>query len=123
MRQAGTRSPADNLEGKFVVGILKAYPSCAGKQIFAATDYYTANRIVGEFGGVLAKQAAFVQLPAATFKSFLPPPVAQELLENHLLLEDPGYYAGADLDESKKMAAVPPTTWKEFVKANESKWA
>lgn len=106
-----------------MAGILKAYPSCVGKQVFAATDYYTPNRIVSEFGEVLSKQAAFVQLPAETFKSFLPPPVAQELLENHLLLEDPGYYAGADLEESRKIAVGEPTTWKDFVKANASTWA
>jgi hypothetical protein len=113
----------DENQGKFVAGILKTYPSGEGKQVLAATDYYTANRIVSEFGEVMAKQAAFVQIPADTFKSFLPPSVAQELLENHLLLEDPGYYAGASLDESKKIAAGEPTTWKDFVGANAAKWA
>jgi hypothetical protein len=46
------------------------------------------------------------------------------MYENMLLMEDPGYYAGADLkpslallDEGDKL-----TTWKDFVKANKDKW-
>ena len=70
----------------------------------------------------MGKPAAFAQIPAETFKSFLPQPVAQELLENMLLLEDPGYYGGADLSESLEMLSEHPTTWKEFVQANKAKW-
>ena len=71
---------------------------------------------------MLRKPCVFAQVPDDTFKSFLPPPVAQELLENMLLLEDPGYYAGAELTESLKSIDGEPTTWKSFVQANKSKW-
>jgi hypothetical protein len=78
--------------------------------------------MMSEFGEVLGKPAAFMQIPEEAFKSFLPPPVAQELLENQLLVEDPGYYAGADLSESLSLADGKPTTWKEFVQANKAAW-
>jgi hypothetical protein len=77
---------------------------------------------MAEFGKVIGKPAAFVQIPEETFKSFLPAPVAQELLENQLLCEDPGYYAGGSLNESLKIAKGTPTTWMDFVRANQSQW-
>ncbi|KAK3723033.1 hypothetical protein LTR37_002179 [Vermiconidia calcicola] len=108
--------------GKYVRAALKDYPSCVGKHIYAAVDYYTPKRLVAEFGEVLGVPAAFAQIPEEMFKSFLPPPVAQELLENMLLLEDPGYYAGAKLGESLRFMDGEPTTWKEFVQANKARW-
>lgn len=77
---------------------------------------------MAEFGEVLGKAAGFVQIPGETFKSFLPPPVAQELLENMYLTEDPGYYAGADLSESLSLVEEKPIAWKEFVEKNKAKW-
>jgi len=56
------------------------------------------------------------------FKSFMPPAAAQELLENMFLLEDPGYYAGADLSETLSLLDQKPITWKGFVEANKSRW-
>lgn len=103
--------------------ILTDFPSSIGKQTYAAVDYYTPKRILAEFSEVLGRPANFMQVPGDTFKSFLPPPVAQELLENMLLLEEPGYYAGAALTDG---GPRPPqdelTTWKEFVQANKVKW-
>lgn len=77
---------------------------------------------MSEFSEVIGKPAGFVQIPGDTFKSFLPPPVAQELLENMYLTEDPGYYAGADLSESLGMLDEKPTSWKQFVEDNKAKW-
>ncbi|KAH8810906.1 hypothetical protein F5884DRAFT_875853 [Xylogone sp. PMI_703] len=113
---------AANDTGKFVKAAIKRYPSCLNERVYAATDYYTPSRLVSEFSEVTGKPATAVQVPEDTFKSFLPPNVAQELLENMLLLEDPGYYAGADLTESLKLVEEKPTTWKEFVAKNKAKW-
>lgn len=77
---------------------------------------------MSEFSEVLGKPAGFVQIPAETFKSFLPQIVAQELLENFYLTEDPGYYAGADLSESLGMLDEKPISWKKFVEDNKAKW-
>ncbi len=87
-----------------------------GKQILAATDYYTPGRILTEFEEVTGKKANFVQLSAEQYKSFLPPAMADEYLENHLFIENPGYFNGASLKESLDLLTEKPTTWKEFVK-------
>ncbi|KAK3678843.1 hypothetical protein LTR78_001296 [Recurvomyces mirabilis] len=108
--------------GKFVIAVLQAYPSCLGKHVHAAVDYYTPKRILAEFAEVMKKPAAFAQVPGEVFKTFLPPPVAQELLENMLLLEDPGYYAGAALTQGPWSSCDNLTTWKDFVVANREKW-
>ncbi|KAM4067020.1 nmrA-like family protein [Hirsutella rhossiliensis] len=107
--------------GKFVVAAIKNRSTLLGKQVLAAADYYTPARIVAEFEEVTGKQARFLQVDADTYKSFLPAPMAQEMLENHLFIEDPGYYAGESLDESRRLLAgvgLAPTTWKEFLGKN-----
>ncbi|KAK2753334.1 hypothetical protein FQN55_003463 [Onygenales sp. PD_40] len=101
--------------GKFVTAAIKNYPTTIGKNLYAAADYYTPNRIVSEFTEVTGIPAKVVRIDEATYKSFLPAPVAQELYENHLLLEEPGYYAGASLGESIGLLEQKPTSWKEFL--------
>lgn len=39
-----------------------------------------------------------------------------------LLLEDPGYYGGADLKESVSLLDDKPVSWKDFVEKNKEKW-
>ncbi|KAK3646354.1 glycosylphosphatidylinositol anchor biosynthesis [Elasticomyces elasticus] len=104
--------------GKFVRAIIQDYPASVGKQVRAAVDYYTPERLVAEFSEVLGRPASFMQIPADMFKSFLPPPVAQEILENMFLFEDPGYYAGATLSEGPRPDVKELTSWKDFVSAN-----
>src|SRR5688572_2052195 len=102
------------VQGKFVKAAIKNYPSYTGKRIYAATEYYTPSRIVEEFSEVIGAPASFVQIPAETFKSFLPDAIAEEMCENILLLEDTGYYGGVDLKESLELLDEAPTTWKSF---------
>jgi hypothetical protein len=60
----------------------------------------------------------FTKLEPEQYKAFLPAAVAQEFLENHLFIESPGYYDGADLRESLALLDKGDklTTWKEWVK-------
>lgn len=109
--------------GKFVKAAIKHFPKHSGKQILAATNYYTPEQLVTEFSEVMGKPAKFAKISEDTYKSFLPEPIAQEMLENMLLLEEPGYYAGADLKESLGLLDEKPTTWKAFVEKNKAKWA
>ncbi|KAH6871630.1 hypothetical protein B0T10DRAFT_590832 [Thelonectria olida] len=113
---------ARNDTGKFAVAAIKHYPSSVNERILAATEYYTPARIMSEFSEAIGKPAVSVQIPAEVFKSFLPH-AAQELLENMLLLEEPGYYNGADLSESLSRLSEKPTTWKQFVEQNKDQWA
>lgn len=41
-----------------------------------------------------------MQIDENTYKSFLPEFMAQEMLENHLFIENPGYYGGEGLEKS-----------------------
>lgn len=109
--------------GKFVVAAIRNRDAVLGKQIFAAADYYSPSRIVSEFQEVTGNAARFVQIDAETYKSFIPGPMADEMLENHLFIEEPGYYNGEDLKESLDLLAgvgLKPTSWKEFLKANKA---
>lgn len=87
-----------------------------GKQILAATDYYTPDRITSEFEEATGKKINYIQVTPDQYKGFLPPSVAEEFLENHLFIENPGYYNGASLKESLDALEDKPTTWKEYAK-------
>ncbi|KAK9364339.1 hypothetical protein V1509DRAFT_636700 [Lipomyces kononenkoae] len=82
--------------GIFVKAAVQHFPVMNSNHILAATGYYTPERILSEFEQVTGKRASYLEVPHEAFKSFLPVPAAQEILENMLLLQDPGYYAGAD---------------------------
>ncbi|KAL2675392.1 hypothetical protein Neosp_011576 [[Neocosmospora] mangrovei] len=111
--------------GKYVVAAVRKEPEVLGKQILAAAGYYTPTQIVSEFEQVVGKPARFVPVDAATYKSFLPEPMADEMLENHLFIEEPGYYNGRDLKESLDLltsVGLEPTTWKEFLEAHKAEF-
>lgn len=108
--------------GKFVKAAIKHYPSSVNQRILAATDYYSPERIINEFKEVTGYQAQAVQIPGDVFKSFLPPAVAQEMLENIMLLEDPGYYAGEPLSPSLALVDEKPTQWKDYLSSNKEKF-
>lgn len=111
--------------GKFVVAAIRNEAKVAGKQILAASGYYTPTQILAEFEQVTGQKARFVQIDVETYKSFLPVPLADEMLENHQFIEEPGYYAGKDLKESIDLLAevgLKPTSWKDFLTANKSKF-
>ncbi|RSL41627.1 hypothetical protein CEP53_012646 [Fusarium sp. AF-6] len=111
--------------GKYVVATIRKQPEVLGKQILAAAGYYTPTRIVSEFEEVIGKPARFVPIDAATYKSYLPDPLADEMLENHLFIEESGYYNGQDLKESLDLLSnvgLQPTTWKEFLEAHKAEF-
>ncbi|KAG5917008.1 hypothetical protein E4U42_007411 [Claviceps africana] len=110
--------------GLFVKAAMKHFPDTAGTRILAATDYYSPARIVAELQEVTGKKVSYVETPHDVFKESLPGSAAQEMLENMLLLQDPGYYAGADLRPSLQLLDPDdkPVTWKAFAQQNKDKW-
>ncbi|KAI4736125.1 NAD(P)-binding protein [Aureobasidium sp. EXF-12298] len=102
--------------GKFVKSILKNADKLNGKQVLAATAYYTPKQIVEDFEEASGHKARYMQISGDQFKSYLPEFMAEEMLQNHILLDTTGYYAGASLDESLNLLEEKPVTWKEFVK-------
>lgn len=66
-----------------------------------------------------------VTVPGDVFKSSLPglsPEMAEEIYENLMLLEDPGYYAGADLASSLSLLSQKPVGLTEFFALNKDRW-
>ncbi|KAL4881045.1 hypothetical protein BJY04DRAFT_218562 [Aspergillus karnatakaensis] len=107
--------------GKYVAIVLKSPSRTQGSQVLAATDYYTSTRILKEFEEVTGHKTRFVQVDNETYKSFMPGYLGLEMLENHLFVEEPGYYNGRSLDESQALlaeAGYKATTWKEFLERN-----
>lgn len=97
--------------GKFVKGILLNREKTLGKRIYGATDYYTLTEIVDQFKELYpeaGKTAKTVELPHQVFKGILKAggnsdQGAEELLQNMRLLNEFGYYGGADLKESQEV--------------------
>lgn len=104
-----------HLPGKYVKAIIKNRESLNGAHIYGAADYYTAERVLAELEEVTGKKTNYVQVSAETYKGFFPDFMAQEMLENHLFVEEPGYYNGAALADSLVLLDEKPVTWKEFI--------
>ncbi|KZM20787.1 uncharacterized protein EKO05_0002647 [Ascochyta rabiei] len=101
--------------GKFIKAIIKNRDATLGKQLLGAEKYYTAEQILSELEATTSKKTNYIQLSAEQYKSFLPSFMAEEMLENHLFVENPGYYNGAELDESHEILEDKLITWKEYI--------
>lgn len=108
--------------GLFVKAAIKHADQLKGKQLLAASGYYTAEEVIKTFFEVTGKNAALIQVTPDQYKAALPASIAEELLENHLFIENPGYFLGELLDETLKLLDSKPTDWAEFVKKNISAW-
>ncbi|KAF4540339.1 Family transcriptional regulator [Lasiodiplodia theobromae] len=101
--------------GKFVKAIIKNRDRLLGAHVYGAADYYTPEQILSEYAEVTGKTTRFVQVSNEQYMKFLPEPIAEEMLENHLFIESPGYYNGASLADSLGLLEEKPVSWKEFV--------
>jgi hypothetical protein len=94
--------------------------------IYASSDYYSFEQIAADFEAVTAISLKVVTLPVDMFKSALaaslPPDMVDEVYQNLVLLEGPGYYAGADLTESLQLLSEKPVTMREFIEKNREHW-
>jgi hypothetical protein len=70
-----------------------------GSRITGAEGYYTVSQILDQVTEATGKKAQFYQIDDKTYKSYLPDFMAQEMLENHFLIENPGYYNGEELEK------------------------
>jgi uncharacterized protein YbjT (DUF2867 family) len=114
--------PADT--GKFIKAAVLNRDKVLGKRILGATAYVTAADVVEGFKRVFpeaGKTASYQQLSEEEYKAALmgkgmPEFIAQELLENMLLLDQFGYYGGESLDETHAIVEDKLTTWEEHVR-------
>jgi uncharacterized protein YbjT (DUF2867 family) len=101
--------------GKFVKAIIKNRSSVLGARILGAQGYYTPTEILDQITKVTGKKTQYMQIDEKTYKSFLPEFMAEEMLENHLFIEEPGYYGGEGLDKSHDILAEKLVTYKEYL--------
>ncbi|KAH7092624.1 putative NmrA family transcriptional regulator [Paraphoma chrysanthemicola] len=107
--------------GKFVKAIIKNRSSVLGARVLGAENYYTATQVLDTLAKVTGKKTGFVRLDEGTYKSFLPEFMAQEMLENHLFIENPGYYGGEDLEKSHAILDEKLVSLEEFLEKSSFK--
>ncbi|KAJ5767232.1 uncharacterized protein N7511_004848 [Penicillium nucicola] len=112
--------------GNFVRAALNNPPQTNSQVIYAASDYYSFDDLARDFESVIGAPLSIITVPSETFKAtlstFLPPNMAEEIFENLILLEDPGYYAGASLASSLSLLSDKPVSLVDFLTQNKSKW-
>ena len=104
-----------NWKGKFVTPALRDPEKWNKKHLLVAQDYYDVDQIISAFAEAGGKTITFNQVTNEQYQNSLPPIMGLELLENHLLIEEPGYYAGESLKESLDAVPEKLVTLKEFV--------
>jgi hypothetical protein len=82
----------ENDTGNYVVAILLAGASVNGHSLQAVSEWLTPNQIVENLSSATGKKFNYRNIPEDVFAGFLPPPVAQELKENMVLVRDFSYY-------------------------------
>ncbi|KAL8938629.1 MAG: hypothetical protein Q9211_003113 [Gyalolechia sp. 1 TL-2023] len=115
--------------GKFVKAMLMKRDKVLGKNVLAATDYYTVADVPKIFEQVkkeLGKGAQFKTIDKETYKGFLtgagmPEFAAQELYENMAFMDGFGYFGKQSLDWSHSLLDEKPTTLAEYF-AKVPKW-
>ena len=121
-------NPADT--GKFVASAVLNRDRMLGKRVLGASEYLTCQGIVEGFKRVFpesGKGAVFKRLEEGAYVEGLlakgmSPEAARETVENMLMLESPGYYAGEGLGETLELvkeAGFELTSWEEFVRGSE----
>ncbi|KAF2822471.1 putative nucleoside-diphosphate-sugar epimerase [Ophiobolus disseminans] len=107
--------------GKFVKAIIKNRDSVLGAHILGAEGYYTPTQILEQLTEATDKKTQFYQIDEKTYKSYLPEFMAQEMLENHLFIESPGYYNSEGLEKSHEILDEKLVSWKEYA-GNAAAW-
>lgn len=77
--------------GTFVGAILSSPEKFIGKNLLAANGLYSFNDLAGGLTEASGKTVSYVQIPDDTFKSFLPPVIADDLLEMFKSYDECGY--------------------------------
>lgn len=109
--------------GKFVAGLLLADPkSVDGFHANGVSEWITPNKLVETLSKTAGTKVEFKEVSPEEYRSYLPAPIAQEMLENMLLVRGWSYFGkGAETkqaESNKILGDVKLTTWDEFVQRN-----
>lgn len=108
--------------GKFLAPVLLDPERYIGKIMTAATAYYTGPEMAGIWTDVTGRKVAFVQIPGGTTMGNLSPEMVRTLKESSGLMKDYSYYGTSgpkNLEWTLEQTEEKPTTWEEFVRANQ----
>ena len=110
--------------GKFLAPILLDPEKYNGKKFAAATAYYTPAELVDGWKKITGKEVHYVKTKFEVPEGPLAPETVKLLDDtmNGGLMEDYGLFGPtgrSDLEWTLKQMDDVPTTWEEFVKANE----
>lgn len=123
--------------GNFVAAVLLKPNGLFGRQIFAASGWYTPNQIVSTTSEVSGKKMSYTELSDEIFQSFLPQEMAREFAETFKLINDHAYYGKnaqqevaeaqkvrplyplfLDITDTQKILVEKPTTLTEWAEKN-----
>lgn len=114
-----------NDAGLFAALALLKPEETLNQRLAGSGGLFSPAQMVEEFNEVTGKSAKYNHITYELFRSFMSPSVADELVGNMQLIEDPGYYVGeADdfvqktIDEVVGAGLKKPTVWKDYVQQN-----
>lgn len=104
-------------------GILSQNPQLVNElYVQACSEWITPNEIVDALSNTSGTKVKFQQVPEGVFKSLLPPPVAEEMTENIVLVRDYSYFGPGQekrqAESDRILGGMKKTSWEEFVRAN-----
>jgi uncharacterized protein YbjT (DUF2867 family) len=114
---------APNDTGKFVAGLLLAEPhSTDGVRVQGVSQWATPKEIVDTISKVSGTKVEFQEVTKEQYQTFLPPPIAEEMAENMVLVRDWSYYGkGAEKkqqESNKFLGDMKLTSFEEYVKSS-----
>lgn len=109
--------------GKFVAGLLLADPkSVDGFHVNGVSEWTTPKEIINTLSKTAGTKVEFQEVAPEEYQGFLPPPIAQEMTENMLLVRDWSYFGKGtekkQAESNKILGDMKLTTWEAFVKQN-----
>ena len=109
--------------GKWIAGVLAQPEQYVGKNLRAATAWYTCEEMARIMSKVLGRTIKHKQIPDEVFKGFLPPRAADTVLQLHQYNRDYHYYGDKAPDRegvawAAKQARGKLTTLEEFLEKN-----
>lgn len=109
--------------GKWIAGVLVQPEQYAGKELRAATAWYSFAEIVETMSKVTGKTIKYKQVPDDVFRSFLPAPMADSILQIHQYNRDYHYFGDKTPDRqgvewAAKQARGKLTSFEDYLKRN-----
>lgn len=109
--------------GKWITGVLAKPEQYVGKDLRAATAWYTCEEMAQTMSKVTGKTIKHKQIPDEAFKGFLPPHSADALLQLQQYNRDYHYYGDKapdrqGVDWAAKQAKGKLTTFEDYLKQN-----